>query len=100
MYPPPPRIEILFKHEYYRFLSILVMGNLPSLPTYISSLSKTVKRKHVIFNFKWKLKCKKGPLSPQKSKCLFLDNVQLLMIGQAIQATKVDQNAKIGPLGH
>ena len=33
------------------------MGNLPplppSVPTYISSLSKTVKRKPLIFNFKW-----------------------------------------------
>ena len=29
-------------------------------------------------------KCKKGPLSHQKMKCLFLDYVQLLMIGQAI----------------
>ena len=29
-------------------------------------------------------KCKKGPLSHQKVKCLFLDYVQLLMIGQAI----------------
>ena len=26
-------------------------------------------------------KCKKGPLSHQKMKCLFLDYVQLLMIG-------------------
>ena len=50
----PPRIEIFLKHECYRFLSILVMGDLPtSLPTYISSLSKTVKRKPLIFNFKW-----------------------------------------------
>ena len=29
-------------------------------------------------------KCKKGPLSPQKMKCSFLDYVQFLMIGQAI----------------
>ena len=27
-------------------------------------------------------------------KCLFLDYIQLLMIGQAIQATKVNRNAK------
>ena len=30
----------------------------------------------------------------QKMKCLFLDYIQLLMISQAIQATKVNQNAK------
>ena len=38
-------------------------------------------------------KCKKnekGPLSHQKIKCLFLDYVQLLMIGQAIQVTNGD----------
>ena len=29
-------------------------------------------------------KCEKGPLSPQKMKCSFLDYVQFLMIGQAI----------------
>ena len=38
-------------------------------------------------------KCKKGPLSHQKMKCLFLDYIQLLMISQVIQATKVDKNA-------
>ena len=37
---------------------------------------------------------KKGPLSHQKIKCSFLDYVQLLMIGQAIQAKYVNQNAK------
>ena len=35
-------------------------------------------------------KCKKGPLSHQKLKCLFWDYVQLLVIGQAIQAMKVN----------
>ena len=30
-------------------------------------------------------------------KCLFLDYIQLLMIGQVIQATKVNQNAKKAP---
>ena len=39
-------------------------------------------------------KNKKGPLSHQKIKCSFLDYVQLLMIGQAIQAKNIDQNAK------
>ena len=39
-------------------------------------------------------KHKKGPLSHQKIKCSFLDYIQLLMIGQAIQAKNVDQNAK------
>ena len=33
-------------------------------------------------------------------KCLFLDYIQLLIICPGIQATKVDQNAKKGPLGH
>ena len=33
---------------------------------------------------------KKGPLSPQKMKCSFLDYIQHLMIGHAIQATKVN----------
>ena len=43
------------------------------------------------------LKCKKilkGLLSHQKMKCSFLDYVQLLMIGQAIQAMNIDQNGK------
>ena len=33
-------------------------------------------------------------------KCLFLDYVQFLMIGQVIQAMNIDQNAKKGPLSH
>ena len=47
-------------------------------------------------------KNEKGPLSYRKIKCLFLDYIQLLMIGQAIQAKNVDRNAKIqkGPLSH
>ena len=39
-------------------------------------------------------KNEKGPLSHQKIKCLFLDYVQLLMIGRAMRAKYVDQNAK------
>ena len=39
-------------------------------------------------------KNEKGPLSHRKIKCLFLDYIQLLMIGQAIQAKNVDRNAK------
>ena len=39
-------------------------------------------------------KNKKGPLSHWKIKCLFLDYVQLLMIGQAIWAKNVDGNVK------
>ena len=39
-------------------------------------------------------KNKKGPLSHWKIKCLFLDYIQLLMIGRAIWAKNVDQNAK------
>ena len=46
-------------------------------------------------------KCKKAPPpSHQKMKCLFLDYVHILMIGQVIRVTVVDQNAKIGPLSH
>ena len=40
------------------------------------------------------LKNKRGPLSHQKIKCSFLDYIQLLMIGQAIQAKNVDQTIK------
>ena len=41
-------------------------------------------------------KCKKMKKAPWviKKKCLFLDYVQLLMIGQAIQAKNVDWNVK------
>ena len=39
-------------------------------------------------------KNKKGPLSHWKIKCLFLDYVQLLMIGQAIWAKNVNRNVK------
>ena len=46
---------------------------------------------------KSRLKCKKGPLSHQKMKCLFLDYIQLLVIGQAM---KVNQNVRKGPLSH
>ena len=37
---------------------------------------------------------KKGPLSHQKIKCSFLDYIQLVMIGQAIRAKNINQNAK------
>ena len=39
-------------------------------------------------------KNEKGPLSHQKIKSLFLDYVQLLMIGRVIWANNVDQNRK------
>ena len=45
-------------------------------------------------------KCEKRPQSHQKMKCSFVDYVQFLMIGRAIQATNIDQNAKKCPLGH
>ena len=60
----------------------------------------------IMFNFWWSAeqseqkmltetqKNEKGPLSHQKIKCSFLDYVQLLMIGWAIQAKNIDQNAK------
>ena len=44
-------------------------------------------------------KCK-DPQSHQIMKCSFLDYIQLLIIGQVIQVTKVDQNANKGPLSH
>ena len=43
---------------------------------------------------------KKCPLSHQKMKNSFLFYVQLLMINQVIQATKVIWNPKKGPLSH
>ena len=45
-------------------------------------------------------KCEKRPPKSLKMKCSFLDYIQFLMIGRAIQATNVDQNAKKGPLSH
>ena len=51
-----------------------------------SDLSKKCQPKHK--------KTKKGPLSHRKIKCLFLDYIQLLMIGQVIQTKNVDKNAK------
>ena len=39
-------------------------------------------------------KCKTWSPNCQKMKCLLLDYVQLLMIGQAIQEMKVVQDAK------
>ena len=42
------------------------------------------------------LKCKntKSPLSHRKIKCLFLDYIQLLMIGWVIWGKNIDQNTK------
>ena len=47
-------------------------------------------------------KKQKRPPKSSKIKCLFLDYIQLLMIGQAIQAKNVDRNAKKQkrPLSH
>ena len=39
---------------------------------------------------------KKGPLSHEKMKCLFLDYIQILMISEAIQAMKVNQSTQNG----
>ena len=47
-----------------------------------------------------RLKCEKGPLSDHKMKCSFLDYIQLLMIGWATRAMKVDRNVAKGPLSH
>ena len=46
------------------------------------------------------LKCKKRPLSHHKMKCLFLDYVQLLIIGWVIWAMKVNWNVTKGSLSH
>ena len=40
-------------------------------------------------------KCKKGPLSHEKMKCLFSDYVQILMISKAIQAMKVNHQLRM-----
>ena len=45
-------------------------------------------------------KCTKRPPKSSKMKCSFLDYVQFLMIGQAIRATNIDQNARKGLLSH
>ena len=60
-----------------------------------------------MFNFQWSAeqsewqtstkmqnKKKKGPPCHQKIKCSFLDYIQLLMIGRAIWAININQNAK------
>ena len=50
---------------------------------------------------KIQLKCeKRPPISHHKMKCSFLDYIQLLMIGCAIRAMKVDQNVAKDPLSH
>ena len=46
------------------------------------------------------LKCQKRPPKSSKNEMLIFDYIQLLMIGGAIKAMKVDQNAKEGPLSH
>ena len=43
------------------------------------------------------LKCEKSPPKSLKIKNSFLYYIQLLMIGQVIQATKIDRNAKKAP---
>ena len=40
-------------------------------------------------------KNEKGPLNHRKIRCSFLDYIQLLLIGQVIQAKNINQNAKI-----
>ena len=68
----------------------------------------------ITFNFWWSAeqsnhktmteaeKNKNGPLSHWKIKCSFLDYIQLLMIGRAIQVKNINHNAKYrkGPLSH
>ena len=46
------------------------------------------------------LKCGIMATKSSKNEMLVLDYIQLLMIGQAIWVTKVDWNAKKGPLSH
>ena len=78
---PPPKSS---KNEKLIFILCLTSDDWPSDP---SNKSQP--------------KCKKkGPLSHQKIKCLFLDYVQILIISQAIQAMKVNQNVTKCPLSH
>ena len=75
----PPKSS---KNEKLIFILHLTFDDWPSVPSNKS-----------------RLKCKKGLLSHQKIKCLFLDYVQILMISQAIQAMKGNQNVtKFPPL--
>ena len=72
---------------------------------FIFGLSSTSDDQVSDLSKKHRPKCKKnekGPLSHWKMKCLFLDYVQLLMIGRAIWAKNVHQNAKKwkSPLSH
>ena len=62
-----------------------------------------------MFNFWWSAKwCKqqkmtkmqKRPPKSSKNECSFLDYVQILMIGRAIQAMKVNRNMTKDPLSH
>ena len=61
------------------------MGDLPHLPTYISSLSNRMKRKPLIFKFKWNFGWILGQhdilVLGDVPPPLFLDYIQLLMIG-------------------
>ena len=59
-----------------------------------SDLSKKCQPKHK--------KMQKRPPKSSKNKMSFLDYIQPMMIGRAIQAKNVDRNAKIqkGPLSH
>ena len=118
MYPHPPRKWNWTKHECYRKKSFQVRSsstfyNLPP-PLPGPYLILCIHRKIVHFNFKWTFEnlnfwfsddsdirvrwwnWKKGPLSHWKIKCLFLDYIQFLMIGWAIQVMNVNQNAKKG----
>ena len=119
--PPPPRKWNWTKHECYRkkiISSEVIKYILQSTPLPGPYLILCMHRKIVHFNFKWIFenlnfwfsddsdirvrwwKWKKGPLSHWKMKCSFLDYVQFLMIGWAIQVMNVNQNAKKGPPCH
>ena len=74
--PPPPKSS---KNEKLIFILRLTSDDWPSDP---SNKSQP--------------KCKKGPISREKMKCLFLDYVQILMISEAIQAMKVNQPTQNG----
>ena len=87
--PPPPNPEKIF----YPKLDLSWLMYLPldlQNEMLIFGLHSTSDYQLSDLSIESQPKCKKGPLSHQKMKCSFLDYVQLLMIGQAIQATKVD----------
>ena len=118
MYPPPQENEIglnmnAIEKDHLKWGHQVHFTIYPPLPG--PYLILCMHRKIVHFNFKWIFENlnfwfsddkdirvrwwnrKKGPLSHWKMKCSFLDYVQFLMIGWAIQVMNINQNAKKDP---